>query len=191
MEQNNFITGTLSTQTSAANFALGADHGGFELKEALKQLLQQRGLTVLDFGAKTMDPADDYPDFAGPAAMAVGDGRAEFGLLVCTSGVGICITANKVAGVRAGVAEDEHEAAVMRQHNDVNVLCLSGEKLSLEAAQTILDSFIRAKFEGGRHERRVLKMDAKFAPANLRLKNVDPEIATVIERERQRQQENI
>ena len=191
MEQNNFITSLHASQTAGANFALGADHGGFELKEALKHHLQSRGLTVLDFGAKTKDPADDYPDFAQPAAMAVGDGRADLGLLVCTSGVGICITANKVAGVRAGVAEDVETATLMRQHNDVNVLCLSGSKTPLEAAKKILDAFIRAKFEGGRHERRVLKMGAKFAPANLRLANVDPEIANAIDHERQRQQENI
>ena len=191
MEQNNFLSGTLSAPAGSVNFALGADHGGFELKEALKQLLLQRGLTVLDCGAKTQDPADDYPDFALPAAQAVGAGRADLGLLVCTSGVGICITANKVAGVRAGVAEDAETAALMRQHNDANVLCLGGKKTTLEAAKKILDAFIRAKFEGGRHERRVLKMDAKFAPANLRLKNVDSEVAAVIEQERQRQQENI
>ncbi len=99
MEQHNFLTGTHATQTTKpANFALGADHGGFELKEALKQYLQSRGLTVADFGAKTKDPADDYPDFAQPAAQAVADGRAELGLLCCTSGVGICIAANKIAG---------------------------------------------------------------------------------------------
>ena len=191
MEQNNFLTSTPAPQPKPAKFALGADHGGFEMKEALKQHLQQRGLTVLDFGAKSKDPADDYPDFAHPAAMAVADGRAELGLLVCTSGVGICITANKVAGIRAGVAEDEQDATLMRQHNDVNVLCLSGKKTTLDAAKKILDAFIAGKFEGGRHERRVLKMDAKFAPANLRLRNVDPDIATAIDHERQRQQENI
>jgi glycine hydroxymethyltransferase len=192
MEQNNFLTGAPATQTTAiANFALGADHGGFEMKEALKQHLLQRGLTALDFGAKTKDPADDYPDFAQPAARAVADGRAELGVLCCTSGVGICITANKVAGIRAGVAEDENDASLMRRHNDANVLCLSGKKTSLEAAKKILDAFIAGKFEGGRHERRVLKMDVKFAPADLRLRSVDPAIAEAIDHERQRQQENI
>ncbi len=192
MEQNNLLQKNAAvTSASAVNFALGADHGGYELKEALKAYLKSRGLTIADFGAHTNNPADDYPDFAKPAAMAVGDGRAEFGLLVCTSGVGICITANKVAGVRAGVAEDVETATLMRQHNDVNVLCLSGKKTPLEEAKKILDAFIAAKFEGGRHERRVLKMDQKFAPANLRLHNVDPEIASVIDHERQRQQENI
>jgi len=192
MEQHNFLTKTQhETTTKPADFALGADHGGFELKEKLKAVLRERGLTVLDFGANSNDPADDYPDFAKPAAMAVGDGRAEHGLLVCTSGVGICITANKVAGVRAGVAEDVETATLMRQHNDVNVLCLSGKKTPFDAAKKILDAFIAAKFEGGRHERRVLKMDAKFAPANLRLNNIDPDIANAIEHERKRQQENI
>ena len=192
MEQHNFLTGTHATQTTAAvNFALGADHGGFEMKEALKQYLQSRGLTVVDFGAKTKDPADDYPDFAQPAAQAVADGRAELGVLFCTSGVGICIVANKIAGVRAGQAENEEDASLMRRHNDANVLCLSGHKTSIEAAKKILDAFIAAKFEGGRHERRVLKMDAKFAPANLRLRNVDPAVAEAVEHERQRQQENI
>ena len=149
MEQQNILPKKdHDASAKPAHFALGADHGGFELKEALKQYLHSRGLTFLDFGAKAQDPQDDYPDFAKPAAMAVGDGRAEFGLLVCTSGVGICITANKVVGVRAGVAEDEHGAALMRQHNDVNVLCLSGKKTTLETAKKIVDAFLHAKFEG-------------------------------------------
>jgi glycine hydroxymethyltransferase len=191
MEQHNFLTGTQTTSPAVVNFALGADHGGFELKETLKQYLLQRGLTVADFGAKSNDPADDYPDFARPAAQAVADGRAELGLLCCTSGVGICITANKVVGVRAGVAEDENDASLMRRHNDANVLCLSGKKTSIELAKKILDAFIAGKFEGGRHERRVLKMDVKFAPASLRMRNVDPAVAEAIDHERQRQQENI
>jgi RpiB/LacA/LacB family sugar-phosphate isomerase len=192
MEQHNFLSkNPTGTAADFANFALGADHGGFELKETLKAFLRERGLTVSDFGATSKDPADDYPDFAKPVAQAVAAGKAELGLLVCTSGVGISITANKVAGVRAGVAEDEETASLMRQHNDVNVLCLSGKKTSTELAKKILAAFIAAKFEGGRHERRVLKMDSKFAPANLRLANVDPEIATAIDHERTRQQENI
>jgi RpiB/LacA/LacB family sugar-phosphate isomerase len=192
MEQNSLLPKN-QTQSSAAlvNFALGADHGGLELKESLKSFLRERGLTVSDFGATTKDPADDYPDFARPVAEAVGTGRAELGLLVCTSGVGICIAANKVAGVRAGVAEDVETAALMRRHNDANVLCLSGKRTPAELAKKILAAFIAAKFEGGRHERRVLKMDSKFAPANLRLVNVDPEIASAIDHERRRQQENI
>ncbi len=192
MEQHNILQPPAGKPASTlANFAIGADHGGLELKEALKAHLLQRGLTVSDFGAHTKDPADDYPDFARPVAEAVAGGKAELGLLVCTSGVGVCITANKVAGIRAALINDESSAALARQHNDVNTLCLSGKKTSLEQAVKIVDAFIAAKFEGGRHERRVLKMDNRFAPASLRLHTVDPEIASAIDHERRRQQENI
>jgi RpiB/LacA/LacB family sugar-phosphate isomerase len=192
MEQHEILSAPHGAKTTTtASFAIGADHGGFELKEALKKHLQQRGLSVVDFGATTHDPADDYPDFARPVAQAVAGGQAELGLLVCTSGVGVCITANKISGVRAGLADDEQSANMMRRHNDVNVLCLSGAKTNTDSAKKILDAFIAAKFEGGRHERRVLKMDAKFASANLRLRNVDSAVAEAIEHERLRQQENI
>jgi glycine hydroxymethyltransferase len=191
MEQQNIFSGASPILPAAAtNFALGADHGGFELKESLKKYLLARGLTVKDFGALTKEPTDDYPDFAQPVAQAVADGKAEHGLLVCTSGVGIYIAANKISGARAGQAFDEKEATLMRQHNDVNVLCLAGNT-EPELAKKILDAFMTAKFEGGRHERRVLKMDARFAPANLRLRNVDPQIAEAIDHEKLRQQENI
>jgi len=192
MEQHNFLSKNQDPATpSVINFALGADHGGLELKETLKAFLRERGLTVSDFGAATKDPADDYPDFGKLVAEAVATGKAELGLLVCTSGVGMSITANKVSGVRAALVDDVETAALCRQHNDANVLCLSGKKTTAELGKKILAAFINAKFEGGRHERRVLKMDAKFPAANLRLVNVDSEIATAIEHERKRQQENI
>jgi glycine hydroxymethyltransferase len=192
MEQQHILSPAPDHHSATpVKFAIGGDHGGFDLKEGLKQHLQARGLTFKDFGALTRDPADDYPDFAHPAAQAVADGRAELGLLLCTSGVGICIGANKISGIRAGVAEDANDATLMRQHNDVNVLCLSGKKTPLEAAKKILDAFIAGKFEGGRHERRVQKLDVRFAPAGLRLRNVDPAVAEAIEHERRRQQENI
>ena len=192
MEQHNFLSKNQDPATpSVINFALGADHGGLELKETLKAFLRERGLTVSDFGAATKDPADDYPDFGKLVAEAVAAGQAELGLLVCTSGVGMSITANKISGVRAALVDDVETAALCRQHNDANVLCLSGKKTTAELGKKILAAFINAKFEGGRHERRVLKMDAKFPAANLRLVNVDSEIATAIEHERKRQQENI
>jgi glycine hydroxymethyltransferase len=191
MEQHNFLTGIPATQTSAiVNFALGADHGGFDLKELLKKYLLSRGLSVKDFGALIKDPADDYPDFAQPVAQAVAAGEAELGLLVCTSGVGIYIAANKIPGARAGQAFDEKEADLMRRHNDVNVLCLAGNT-NPELAKKILDTFIAGKFEGGRHERRVDKLDFRLAPLQLRLRNVDPQVAEAIQHEKLRQQENI
>jgi len=191
MEQQNLLSKTEVPAPVTAHFAIGADHGGLELKETLKAWLAERKLTVVDFGATTRDPADDYPDFAQPVAEAVAAGQAEAGLLICTSGVGVTISANKFAGVRAALVGDVETATLCRQHNDVNVLCLSGKKTSAELGRKILEAFIGAKFEGGRHERRVLKMDQKFAPASLRLLQVDPEIAAVIATERQRQQENI
>ncbi len=191
MEQHDMTEDTLPTPTApVTNFALGADHGGFELKEALKKYLQSRGITVADFGAKTKDPEDDYPDFAQSVAQAVAAGEAEFGLLVCTSGVGIYVAANKIPGARAGQAFDEKSAALMRHHNDVNVLCLGGNT-PFDTAKKILNAFANAKFEGGRHERRVNKLDIHLAPMRLRLRNVDPAVAGAIEHERLRQQENI
>ena len=191
MEQHEILTGTTTKTIPAAAFALGADHGGYELKEALKQHLQQRGLSVTDFGAKSKDPGDDYPDFAQPAAQAVAAGRAEFGLLVCTSGIGMNIAANKVPGVRAALVADAPTAALVRQHNNVNVLCLAGKTTSADTGRKILDAFLNAKFEGGRHERRVDKLESRLTPPQLRLRNVDSIVADAIEHERVRQQENI
>jgi RpiB/LacA/LacB family sugar-phosphate isomerase len=191
MEQHQILSAPQGAKTATTvNFAIGADHGGFDLKELLKKYLLSRGLTVKDFGALTKDPADDYPDFAQPAAQAVAEGRAELALLCCTSGVGIYIAANKIPGARAGQAFDEKSAATMRRHNDVNVLCLAGDTQP-ELAKKILDAFLAAKFEGGRHERRVNKLDFRLAPLKLRLRNVDPQIAEAIDLEKLRQQENI
>ena len=190
MEQHETAQAPAAETKTTFHFAIGADHGGFDLKETLKKHLGSRGLTVKDFGALTKDPADDYPDFAQPVAEAIAEGRAELGVLICTSGVGICIAANKVPGVRAGQAFDEKAAEMMKRHNDVNVVCLNGS-IAPEQAKKILDAFLAAKFEGGRHERRVNKMDFRLAPVHLRLRSVDPAVAAAVEHERSRQQENI
>ena len=192
MEQHEILSAPHAMKSVAtANFALGADHGGYELKESLKQHLQQRGLSLVDFGAKSKEPGDDYPDFAHPVAEAVAAGQAEFGLLICTSGVGMSMAANKVPGVRAALVTDGQTAALARQHNNANVLCLSGKTTTLESVRKILDAFLSAKFEGGRHERRVLKMESNSVPPQLRLCVVDSIVAEAIEHERLRQQENI
>jgi RpiB/LacA/LacB family sugar-phosphate isomerase len=192
MEEHKILPASHGPKSVAtANFALGADHGGYELKTALKQYLQQRGLSIADFGAKAKEPGDDYPDFAQPVAEAVAAGHAEFGLLVCTSGVGMTIAANKVPGIRAALVADESTAALVRQHNDVNVLCLSGKNTSPETGRKILDAFLNAKFEGGRHKRRVHKLESNLFPPQLRLRAVDSIVAEAIEHERRRQQENI
>jgi RpiB/LacA/LacB family sugar-phosphate isomerase len=173
-----------------ATIVIGADHGGYELKEMLRHHLEERGLSVADAGATTGEPSD-YPDYARAVADSVAARKAEFGVLICSTGVGMSIAANKTPGVRAALAGDERTAELARQHNNANVLCLAGKTTAPEEAKRIIDAFLNAQFEGGRHERRVNKMEIRIIPTDFRLRAVDPEIAAAIDRERQRQQENI
>ena len=170
--------------------ALGADHGGFQLKEFLKHHLEKRGISIADFGSVSKEPSD-YSDFASAVAHNIAQGRSEFGILICTTGVGMSMAANKVPGVRAALVTDEETASLARRHNNANVVCLAGKHTLPEVASRIVDVFLAAQFEGGRHERRVNKMEPKVINMNLRLESVDPAIAEAIEHERQRQQENI
>lgn len=166
--------------------AIGSDHGGFTLKEKIKSHLEGQGIRVADYGTDSKE-STDYPDFARPVSEAIATARNDLGILICTTGVGMSITANKVHGVRAALVLNEEMAALARQHNNANVLCL-GEKLTdPETALKLVDTFVATPFEdGGRHERRVNKMEKETL-----LSEVDPTIAEAIEQERQRQQENI
>jgi len=137
--------------------ALGADHGGFHHKEAVKTFLQQQGYKVKDFGTDSPDSVD-YPDFAHPLAEAVGGGDCPKGILLCGSGNGVAITANKHPQVRAALCWNEELAALARQHNNANVLCLPGRFVSEALAISMVKAFLEAEFEGGRHERRVAKI---------------------------------
>jgi ribose 5-phosphate isomerase B len=137
--------------------ALGADHAGFALKEHLKKWLENNGHSVKDFGTYSNDSAD-YPDFAHPVASAVEDKEFDLGLLVCGSGNGVAMTANKHQGIRAAICWNEELAALAREHNDANVLCLPARFISEEDAVRILDRFLHSNFEGGRHARRVGKI---------------------------------
>ncbi len=184
IEQTSMTTVATPTAT-AITFAIGADHGGFHLKEALKAHLAKKGVRVQDHGTSSTESAD-YPDFAKLVAESVASQQAKFGLLVCTTGVGMSITANKVAGVRAALVFNDQMAATARQHNDANILCLGEKQTTPEQAIKMVDAFLGATFEGGRHERRVGKIEVAQ-----RLENVDPEIARVVRHERRRQQENI
>lgn len=177
--------------TKAVALAMGADHGGFELKEILKKYLEQRGISVADFGANSRQPADDYPDFAQLAGLCVANHKAQLGVLICTTGIGMSIAANKIPGVRAALVADEQSAVMARQHNDANVICLGAAHTSPESAKRIVEAFLNAHFEGGRHERRVVKMETQFIRRDFKLKTVDPDIANAIEHERLRQMENI
>ena len=133
---------------------IASDHAGFELKEHVKAQLTASGHDVVDVGPET-DESTDYPRYARPAAQLVADGDAERGVLVCGSGVGVSIVANKVPGVRAVNAHDPEEAALARAHNDVNVVTLSGRRIDGEQADAIVGAFLDGEFEGGRHARRV------------------------------------
>lgn len=137
--------------------AIGADHAGFELKEQLKGWLQQNSFEIKDFGTHSAD-SSDYPDFAHPVANAVEQKLFDFGLLVCGSANGVAITANKHQGIRAAICWNEELALLARQHNDANVLCIGARFTEPDLAKKILDRFLTASFEGGRHERRVKKM---------------------------------
>ncbi len=138
--------------------AIASDHAGFELKEHVKARLAAAGHDVVDVGPET-DESVDYPTYAKPAARLVAEGDAERGVLVCGSGVGVSIVANKVPGVRAVNAHDPEEVALARAHNDVNVVTLSGRRLDGAQADAIVSAFIDGEFEGGRHARRVALID--------------------------------
>ncbi len=139
--------------------ALGCDHGAYDLKEALKAHLTAAGHEVEDFGCFGHESCD-YPDYAAPAAKAVAAGACDRGIVCCTTGIGVSITANKVRGIRCALVSDLMSARLTRQHNDTNMLAMGagviGEKLALEIA----DTWLATEFEGGRHARRVAKVMA-------------------------------
>jgi len=139
--------------------AIGADHAGYALKTILIAHLQAQGIEVLDFGTHGPD-AVDYPDYARAVAEAVARGEADYGVLICGTGIGMSITANKVPGIRAAAVSDVYTAKMSRAHNNANILCLGGRVVGPGLAQEILDVWLRTPFEGGRHERRIAKIRA-------------------------------
>jgi ribose 5-phosphate isomerase B len=139
--------------------ALGADHAGFELKNQIKESLQKQGITVCDEGTNSGDSVD-YPDYARLVAHDVAEQRADLGILVCGSGIGMAIAANKVAGIRAAKVDNEYEAQMSREHNNANVLTLGARILNQEQAVGIVKKWLATPFAGGRHERRVEKIAA-------------------------------
>ncbi len=189
LEQSATGAGAAESKSKLIAAAIGADHAGYELKETIKRHLLGRGIAVGDLGTDSTK-STDYPDYAQAVAGEVAAGEAAFGVLVCSTGIGMSMAANKIPGVRAALVSNEETAELARSHNDANVLCLGAKFTSPEQARRLVDIFVDSRFEGGRHERRVLKMETR-TPVNLRLAAVDPDIAGIIERERQRQQQNI
>ena len=137
--------------------ALGADHGGFHLKNQLRDKLTAAGHEVRDFGTNSPD-STDYPDYAGPVAHAVADGAFDCGILVCGSGVGMSIAANKVKGIRAALGVSPEQVALIREHNNANILTLGERFIQEPAAEELVKIFLETPFAGGRHERRVEKI---------------------------------
>jgi ribose 5-phosphate isomerase B len=161
--------------------AIGSDHRGFMAKERLKGLLADLGYEVVDYGTDT-PKSYDYPDVAAPVARAVADGKAERAILLCGTGLGVSISANKVCGVRAALCHDELTAQMSRQHNDANVLCLPADLIGEALMRRIVEVWLETAFEGGRHARRVQKImeieKQNLCPHGGTLPESDPEIDT-------------
>ncbi len=136
---------------------IGSDHAGYEYKEEVKKALEAKGLKVDDKGTHSSDSVD-YPDFAHPVANDVAAGKAAFGILICGSGNGVCITANKHDGIRAALCWNEEVAALARQHNNANVICMPARYVNVQDAKAMVEIFMNTSFEGGRHGKRVDKI---------------------------------
>lgn len=137
--------------------AIGADHAGFEYKEAIKRWLGEQGFTLEDKGTYSLD-STDYPDYAHPVASLVEEGKAGVGILICGSANGVAITANKHPGIRAALCWNSDVAALARQHNSANVICIPARFVSLDEAKKMVEIFLGTEFEGGRHQNRVDKI---------------------------------
>ncbi len=139
--------------------AIGVDHGGFTLKPAIVSQVEEMGHTVVDCGAFSLDPKDDYPDFAFAVGQAIQKGEAERGIVVCGSGVGACVAATKMQGIRAAVCHDTYSAHQAVEHDNMNVLCLGARVIGDELAKELVRSFVAANFsEEERHRRRLAKV---------------------------------
>ncbi len=134
--------------------AIGCDHGGFALKEAVRDHLEKNAIEYEDFGAYSADSVD-YAPIAAKAARYVAEGKADFGILICSTGLGISMAANKVKGIRAAVCTNEFCAEMTRRHNNANILCMGGKVIDRETALKLVDIFLNTGFDGGRHQRRI------------------------------------
>jgi len=193
---------SMSSPTSSPKtlrIAIGADHGGVELKKKIDAHLSAKGIVVSDLGTFTTDSVD-YPDFASAVCKHVLAHDDDFGILICKTGIGMSIAANRFPHIRAALVDTEEDARTTRHHNDSNVLCLSAQRLDETAACRILDAWLETPFDGGRHERRIEKMDLEVSPpltnpqvsgGTSPLAATDPEIFAAVMAEEKRQNENI
>jgi glycine hydroxymethyltransferase len=185
-------TASSTPKGRALRVALGSDHGALELKKAVHEHLSKRGYAIEDFGPFSTESVD-YPDYAQSVCQSVSGGKSDIGILMCTSGIGMSIAANRFPHVRAALVDNGDDARLARQHNDANVLCLGSRHVDVSNASRILDAFLGTDFEGGRHERRVEKLEhlGLGAASKASLAETDPAIFTAIQAEAQRQFDNI
>ncbi|OQB15995.1 MAG: Ribose-5-phosphate isomerase B [Firmicutes bacterium ADurb.Bin193] len=137
--------------------AIGSDHGGYELKGVLLEYLKGKKTKVIDCGTFSSDTVD-YPDIAKLVGSKVVSGEAEFGILICGTGIGICMSANKIRGIRAAVLYNDYAARMAKEHNDANIICFGGRTTEPDAAKQMIEVFMKSKFKGGRHQTRVDKI---------------------------------
>ena len=195
LDSTDMSTATTPTHTPANpsttdRIALGADHGGVDVKTALRGFLRERGYSVHDVGTESAESVD-YPDYAALVCQQVLAGEADFGVLICKTGIGMSISANRHKGIRAAVVTNANDARITRQHNNANVLCLGAVNVAPNAAPAIVEAFLSAEFEGGRHARRVEKIENGADTGGESLAEVDNAVFTAIEHEHKRQFENI
>ncbi len=178
--------------TKPLRIALGGDHGGFELKRKVQSFLADKGHIVSDFGSFSEESVD-YPDYADAVCKEIVAGRSDYGILLCKSGIGMSIAANRYPHIRAALVSTVEDAEMTRRHNNSNVLCLAAKEVSDDQARKIVEVFVETSFEGGRHQRRVEKLDhiAEAFSASVSLSETDPEIHAAIMAEEKRQFENI
>jgi glycine hydroxymethyltransferase len=172
--------------------AIGSDHGGFTLKTRIAEILLNKGIIVEDQGCDSTDSVD-YPDYAAAVSEEVSNGTVDQGIIVCTTGIGVSMTANKFPRVRAALCLNTEMATLTRQHNNANVLCLSEKFTTLEDAEAIVEAWLAAEFEGGRHGRRVNKIKdyASETAGTIAVYDADPEIYALLKKEDERQKENL
>ncbi len=194
-----FIDSTEMTETNTTQapvdskktlrISLGADHGGYEVKAAVAALLKARGLVVLDHGTSSAESVD-YPDYAEKVCNDITSGEADYGILMCKTGIGMSMSANRFAGIRAALVTNASDARTTRLHNNANVLCMGAVNVAPNQAGPVVEAFLSTEFEGGRHERRVEKIDA-CATGGKSLAEVDSAVFHSIQNELKRQREGI
>lgn len=151
---------SLASELKAAGgkIAVASDHAGFDLKEKIKNLLKEQSIEFVDYGTTSKDSCD-YPDYARKAAESIAKGETLCGIICCGSGVGVSVVANKIRGIRAALVHEPEVAALCRQHNNANVLCLAGRSMKDDELKPVVQAFLDSEFEGGRHARRVDKIE--------------------------------